>query len=161
MKIIQDNPSEFNSYIQKGTPTFVFFYWKACEPCKRTKPGWLEMNEELNDGQDNAIIAMIEQDLLPQVKDKNGQPFRIEGFPTMMFIDSHGKQHQYDGGRDKDSFVNWVKQNSTSLSNKRSKSNTRRHHFSKKQKGGRRRRTYRRTRGRTNRRKRRKIIKII
>ena len=147
MKVIQDNPSEFNSYIQKGTPTFVFFYWKDCNPCKETKPIWKAMTDELNDGNDNLIIAMIEQDLLPQVRDRNGQPFPIEGFPTIMFIDSNGKQQQYEGERNKDSFVNWVKQNSASLSNKRRRSSfhkTRRHHFSKKQKGGRRRRSNKR-----------------
>jgi hypothetical protein len=160
MKVIQDNPSEFNSYIRKGTPTFVFFYWKDCNPCKETKPIWKAMTDELNDGNNNAIIAMIEQDLLPQVKDRNGQPFSIDGFPTIMFIDSNGKQNMYDGQRDKDSFVNWVKQNSASLSKKQSKSSfqkTRRHHFSKKQKGGRRRRrsNKRTRRARATRRKRR------
>jgi hypothetical protein len=157
MKVIQDNPSEFNSYIQRGTPTFVFFYWKACNPCKETKPIWKAMTDELNDGNDNSILAMIEQDLLPQVRDRNGQPFPIEGFPTIMFINPNGKQQQYEGERNKDSFVNWVKQNSASLNNKRSRSafhKTRRHRFSKKQKGGRRRRSNRRTR-KTTRRKRR------
>lgn len=156
MKVIQDNPSEFNSYVEKGTPTFVFFYWKSCGPCKETKPSWKAMTDELNDGNDNTIIAMIEQDLLPQVKDRNGQPFPIEGFPTIMFIDSNGRQNMYEGQRNKDAFVNWVKQNSASLSNNRTFHKTRRQHFSKKQKGGRKRRSNRKNkRVRTTRKRRR------
>lgn len=115
MKIVKDNPSELNSYLQKGTPAFILFYWDQCGPCKQTMPHWIEMSNfiQKKHGNKDMIVAKIESKLIPQVKDKMGAAFDVQGYPTILYINANGVKKAFNGAnREAKTLIKWVEKNS-------------------------------------------------
>jgi thioredoxin-like negative regulator of GroEL len=108
MLFIRENVEQFNQAVQQSKPIFVIFHWASCEPCKQTIPEWHKIKGAFNQMNGEFVVAEIEQTLLPQVKDKNGQPFEVQGFPTIKYVSPDGSQEDYSGNRDVDSFVSWI-----------------------------------------------------
>ena len=75
------------------------FHWKNCGHCKKMKPEW---NAFENDKPDDVEVKAIEKDdndpLNKEYADK------IQGYPTIIGVDSNSNVKDYTGGRTKDEF---------------------------------------------------------
>lgn len=87
---------------------FVEFYATWCGHCKRLKPIWDSLGDHFAEVKDQLIIAKMEStenDLPASV------PFRISGFPTLMFKPAGSREFlEYSGDRELESFVAYVEE---------------------------------------------------
>jgi len=97
-----------NEDIDSGSHVFLLIYLTGCPPCNMTKPEWDMLEKEFPDN-DNLVVARINSDLLPELKNYGGSP---KGYPTMRYIYKKGSKiiiEEYDGERTKDAFIKWIK----------------------------------------------------
>lgn len=83
---------------------FTLFYWKDCGHCKKMMPAW---NQLMSNYKGPIKVTKLEKDEKPGVMNK----FGIQGFPTIMLLNNGKKVKDYEGGRDLQSFTNFLKQN--------------------------------------------------
>jgi thiol-disulfide isomerase/thioredoxin len=80
------------------------FHWKNCGHCKKMKPDWDAFE---NDKPADVEVKAIEKDdndpLNKEYADK------IQGYPTIIGVDSNGNVKDYTGGRTKDEFKAFAK----------------------------------------------------
>jgi thiol-disulfide isomerase/thioredoxin len=107
-----DNVNKLNMYIKNGKKVFVLFYMDGCGPCSSTLPEWKKIKNVLKYKNDDYVIAHVEESLLDKIK---YLPYKVSGFPTMMYISENGKKvENYENSniqkkdRTIDSFVEWV-----------------------------------------------------
>jgi protein disulfide-isomerase A1 len=86
----------------------VEFYAPWCGHCKNLAPVWDELGEALS-GEDNIVIAKM--DSTANEIDVDG--VTVTGFPTIYFFKGNEKDQpqRYEGGRDYESFVSFLKEN--------------------------------------------------
>jgi thioredoxin-related protein len=121
MKILHlnnENSSELNEYIKKGTPIFLLIYMEGCGPCNSTKPEWAKIENVLKNTDKDIVIADVEQANLHNLDSLH---YKVAGFPTMIFISNKGKRIQTieeNGfqGRTIDTFVKWINHHTKSYS---------------------------------------------
>lgn len=97
-----------NKDIDSGSHVFLLIYLTGCPPCNMTKPEWDMLEKEFPDN-NNLVVARINSDLLPELKNYGGSP---KGYPTMRYIYKKGSKiiiEEYDGERTKDAFIKWIK----------------------------------------------------
>ncbi|KAG8953618.1 protein disulfide-isomerase precursor [Tulasnella sp. 424] len=101
--------SEYNKIVlDDSKDVFVEFYAPWCGHCKRLAPTWEELGEHYAGVKDKITIAKMdatENDLPPSA------PFKIAGFPTLMFKPAGSSDFlQYDGERTFDDLVKFASQ---------------------------------------------------
>ncbi|KAG9014090.1 hypothetical protein FRB90_005597 [Tulasnella sp. 427] len=101
--------SEYNKLVlDDSKDVFVEFYAPWCGHCKRLAPTWEELGEHYADVKDKITIAKmdaIENDLPPNA------PFKIAGFPTLMFKPAGSSEFlQYDGDRTLEDLIKFTGQ---------------------------------------------------
>ena len=80
---------------------FVFANW--CGHCARFKPTYTELDKRI--GKDFDIMALEDKNMSTSVS----QALGIQGFPTLKFVDQHGKiTDEYNGARDLDSILGHI-----------------------------------------------------
>lgn len=82
----------------------LFFTLKGCGHCEKMKPTWdLLKNNYGNNGQIKLINikARENQDLV--------QKYKVEGFPTLLYVKDEKIQAEYNGNREYDDLVKFLK----------------------------------------------------
>jgi thiol-disulfide isomerase/thioredoxin len=123
-KMQKPNTMEASAMVEgqeKNMPVIIgLVHAKGCPHCDAMEPAWDQMTEEVsndpslkdvieilklekNNPQMNTKINEINQDLV------NCQPLVINGYPTMFCKKEHYLE-PYNGGREKEELMNWVRQ---------------------------------------------------
>jgi protein disulfide-isomerase A5 len=79
----------------------TMFYAPWCTHCKSAKPVFMELASHLK--QNN--IYMVNCDDNPQIKSE----FSIQGYPTIYYINGRVQQDEYEGPREFNAMLDWVK----------------------------------------------------
>jgi len=115
LRIGTDNDGEaMNSNISKlkqsyssGKPIFMLIRKDGCPPCEETKPEWLKIVHSEDVKPLDIVVADVEEQSLNALSFMKPQA-KVIGFPTMVHVQNK-KIGSYEGGRDVNSFVNWIK----------------------------------------------------
>ena len=75
------------------------FHWKDCGHCKEMKPEWQAFS---NDKPADVEVKAIEKDDNDPLNKKYAD--KIQGYPTIIGVDSNGNVKDYTGARKKDDF---------------------------------------------------------
>jgi len=86
----------------KNKDVFVEFYAPWCGHCKSLAPIWDELGEKFKDAEDIVIAKM--DATANEVKD-----VKVRGFPTLKLFKKDNTIEDYNGGRDLDSFVKFLR----------------------------------------------------
>jgi len=97
----------FNEIVMQPKDVFVEFYASWCGHCKKLAPIYEELGD-LMASNDDIIIAKMN---VPENDLPAGSTISIEGFPTLMLVDANNKIIEYNGDRDLDGFVDFLKTN--------------------------------------------------
>lgn len=100
--VLQLTNANFDSFIKEHPNVLVKFYAPWCGHCKKLAPEYEAAAEILKS--DGIPLAKVDSTEEKELSER----FEIRGFPTMYFF-RNGKHEEYDGGRTKDSIVQWVK----------------------------------------------------
>ena len=104
------NISTLKKMYSSGKPIFMLLRKDRCPPCEDTKPEWLKITHSNDVKPLDIVVADVEEQSLNALSFMKPS-VNIVGFPTMFHVENK-KIHPYEGGRDVNSFVNWIK-NST------------------------------------------------
>ena len=84
-------------------------YAPWCGHCKTLAPIWEELGQAVADNE-NLVIAKFDA----TANEVAG--LSIKGYPTLKFYPKNNKNGvDYDGGRDLDSFLSWLNENSSAM----------------------------------------------
>jgi protein disulfide-isomerase A1 len=102
--VVRDNLQEavFNS----GKNVLIEFYAPWCGHCKQLSPILDEVAKSFENDHD-VVIAKLDATANDLPKDI----FDVKGFPTLYFRSASGKLLQYDGGRAKEDFIDFIQKN--------------------------------------------------
>ena len=145
------NISTLKKMYSSGKPIFMLLRKDRCPPCEDTKPEWLKIINSDDVKPLDIVVADVEEQSLNALSFMKPQA-KVIGYPTMFHVENK-KIHPYEGGRDVNSFVNWIK-NSTFKkggTKSRAKSTVKKSTFKK---GGNKSRNKRKSKSRTKRRRR-------
>jgi hypothetical protein len=100
--------------IKNNSDVFILIYMDGCGPCNATRPEWENLEHVLKEqyaNNDKLVIVDVNRNFLPKLKSVGP----VDGFPTMKYINNHGKDIQsYEDSsinkkdRSTDSFINWI-----------------------------------------------------
>lgn len=102
------NDENFEDFIDKNENVLVEFYAPWCTHCKTLAPIYSEAALSLADKVPLAKVDATEQKVI-------AKRFGVKGYPTLIFF-KNGQQVEYNGGRTKETIVNWVLKKSGSPS---------------------------------------------
>ncbi|CCX16619.1 Similar to Protein disulfide-isomerase erp38; acc. no. Q92249 [Pyronema omphalodes CBS 100304] len=104
--VVDLTPKNFDEIILKsGNPSLVEFYAPWCGHCKKLAPTWEELADSFADKKDKITIAKVNGDDHSALTKRYG----ISGFPTLKYFDGKtDKPIAYDGGRDLESFTEFI-----------------------------------------------------
>eukprot|EP01054_Gregarina_sp_Poly1_P005037 Gregarina_sp_Poly_1__5036@NODE_266_length_10382_cov_507_901212_g232_i0_p2_GENE_NODE_266_length_10382_cov_507_901212_g232_i0NODE_266_length_10382_cov_507_901212_g232_i0_p2_ORF_typecomplete_len480_score90_01Thioredoxin/PF00085_20/2_1e32Thioredoxin/PF00085_20/3_7e03Thioredoxin/PF00085_20/0_78Thioredoxin/PF00085_20/1_7e25Thioredoxin_6/PF13848_6/27Thioredoxin_6/PF13848_6/1_1e10Thioredoxin_6/PF13848_6/6_6e19Thioredoxin_6/PF13848_6/0_084Calsequestrin/PF01216_17/2_8e17Calsequestrin/PF01216_17/5_1Thiored len=100
--VVQLTGSTFDDFIKENAYTLVKFYAPWCGHCKKLAPEYEGAAEVLKT--DGILLGKVDATEEKELAER----FDIRGFPTLYFF-RNGQHEDYDGGRTKDSIVQWVK----------------------------------------------------
>ena len=83
----------------ENSKKMYLFHWKNCGHCKKMKPEWDAFEKDRPDGVE---VKAIEKDDNDPLNKKYAD--KIQGYPTIIGIDSKGNVKDYNGGRTKNEF---------------------------------------------------------
>jgi len=105
-KVVDLDPSNFDTIVDGSKHVFVKFFAPWCGHCKSLAPTWDELGNSFSDP--SVVIAKVDADAHRSL----GQRFDISGFPTLKFFPLGSKTpSDYESGRDLDSLVDFVEKN--------------------------------------------------
>lgn len=93
------------SFLSQNPSVLVMFYAPWCGHCKSAKPGFAEAADELEESEH--IMAAVDCTVQKDVCSKYG----VNGYPTIKYF-KNGKPKDFEGGRDKNSFVAFMNKQS-------------------------------------------------
>jgi protein disulfide-isomerase A4 len=94
--------SNFDDFLAENPTVLIEFYAPWCGHCKTLAPEYEKAAKRLKDVPLAKVDATVETEL--------NKRFKIEGFPTLKFWKDGKNPIDYDGGRDADSIVQWLKE---------------------------------------------------
>uniref|UniRef100_A0AC35FXX6 Protein disulfide-isomerase n=1 Tax=Panagrolaimus sp. PS1159 TaxID=55785 RepID=A0AC35FXX6_9BILA len=94
--------SNFDDFLAENPTVLIEFYAPWCGHCKTLAPEYEKAAKRLKDVPLAKVDATVETEL--------NKRFKIEGFPTLKFWKDGENPIDYDGGRDADSIVQWLKE---------------------------------------------------
>ncbi|KAI6241659.1 putative protein disulfide-isomerase A4 [Aphelenchoides fujianensis] len=93
--------ANFDEFLKENPTALVEFYAPWCGHCKQLAPEYAKAAAKLD-------IPLVKVDAT--VEKELGQKYAVQGYPTIKFWKEGEEPIDYDGGRDVDSIVAWVKQ---------------------------------------------------
>jgi protein disulfide isomerase len=102
--VIVLNDDNFNKTINKFENILVLFYATWCGHCKKFLPTYVKTSQKLYDEKPRINLAKIEMSSSKEIK----KVYNISSFPTIKFFQK-GKPYDYDGERDEESIIKWMK----------------------------------------------------
>ena len=102
--VIVLNDDNFNKTINKFENILVLFYATWCGHCKKFLPTYVKTSQKLYDEKPRINLAKIEMSSSKEIK----KVYNISSFPTIKFFQK-GKPYDYDGERDEESIIKWIK----------------------------------------------------
>jgi len=104
----------------KNKCIFLLIYMEDCEPCNRTKPEWMKIENILKKKDNNIIIGDVEQSNLPKLTNLK---YNVTSYPTMIKISNKGKniktiEEDNINERNIESFIKWISKNKNKNKNK-------------------------------------------
>ena len=137
MKINSSNVSNFNNDIAKPKPQIVMFTAPWCGHCQNLKNELPEVLKGVKKMPGNGILAMVDEEYIPEVKcDK-----QIMGYPSIDFMIGGRKKGSYNGPRDANSLLKYIKLKLGGKTKKTRKNKRKHRRSARKKKRKRRRRT--------------------
>merc|ERR1711874_192704 len=100
----QLNRDNFKQFIEDNDNTLVKFYAPWCGHCKKMAPDYEAASDMIETAKLAEVDVTVEAEL--------GEEYGIRGFPTIKYF-SKGQVIDYDGGRSKQDFVNYIELMST------------------------------------------------
>jgi len=103
---IELTSATFDSTIKNGKGTFVKFFAPWCGHCKKMKPDWDKLADEMKSSD---IVQIVDVDCTAAGKDICGK-VGVRGYPTVKYYlaDEPNKPIDYKGGRDMNSLKKFV-----------------------------------------------------
>jgi hypothetical protein len=97
----------------KNKCIFLLIYMEDCEPCNRTKPEWMKIENIFKKKDNNIIIGDVEQSNLPKLTNLK---YNVTSYPTMIKISNKGKniktiEEDNINERNIESFIKWISKN--------------------------------------------------
>jgi len=92
-----------------GKDAMLEFYAPWCGHCKSLKPVYKDLAAEFA-GDENVVIAAMDATAHEPPKDAG---IDVAGYPTLIFKKADGTTASYDGGRDVESMVTYIKEHAT------------------------------------------------
>jgi len=100
---------QFDEIIFSGKDVLIEFYAPWCGHCKNLAPAYSEVGAAFKDN-DKVEIAKMDA----TANDVTSSKFNVKGFPTIYFVKgSTGDVISYDGSRDKDGFMSFIKKHAS------------------------------------------------
>lgn len=78
-----------------------------CGHCQKFKPTWNEFETKMKTSHPNIEVINLQCDLNEE-NEKKCKELDVEGFPTVLFIDSNGTKKEYRGPRTIESLVDFA-----------------------------------------------------
>ncbi|KAF8501647.1 disulfide isomerase [Russula emetica] len=103
--VLDLDPSNFHSVIGQGKPGLVEFFAPWCGHCKNLAPIYDQLADAFIHAKDKVVVAKVDADGAGKPL---GQEYGVTGFPTLKWFDAEGTVSDYVGGRDLDSFVEFI-----------------------------------------------------
>ncbi|CAM9157085.1 unnamed protein product [Discosporangium mesarthrocarpum] len=107
--VVTLEPGNFESVVmEEGKDVMIMFYAPWCGHCKHVKPDYVKVADELVGS--SVIVAKMDAD-----SHTPPENFEVLGFPTFYFVKANDKANpiQYNGGRDTDSFLEFIRSSGT------------------------------------------------
>lgn len=100
----ETNPTSFEKDIHSGKK-LVLFYADWCGYCKKIKPDWDAAASKVNQKSDIKMIKINVGDAKDAKQQQIANAYNIQGYPTILHLDSGKKVDTYKDGMDETSFV--------------------------------------------------------
>lgn len=104
----ETNPTSFEKDTQNGKK-LVLFYADWCGHCKTIKPEWNAAAAKVNKNGNNKMIKINVGDAKDENQQQISNAYNIQGYPTILYLDSGKKIDTYKDGMDETSFVSRCK----------------------------------------------------
>lgn len=108
-----ESNDQFEKAIQKKPHSFVRVYMEMCPHCVELKPKWNQLVDDVND--DNNLSKQIQLISISEqyLNNINSLKEKVSGFPTLLFIKDGVVENAkpYEGDRDSESMLNFIKTN--------------------------------------------------
>lgn len=88
-------------------PVFYMFGVDWCPHCTSTKPEFLALGTTKTIGGKSVEMRFVN----PEDEPEAAAGFAIEGYPTLVLVQSSGQKIRYQGGRTTDGFLKFLEQN--------------------------------------------------
>jgi len=103
--VLELTPENFDEHVGQGKPALVEFFAPWCGHCKNLAPVYEQLGDAYAHVKDKVVIAKVDADGEGKPL---GKKYGVTGYPTLKWFDGAGVDEKYEGGRDLDSFVNFI-----------------------------------------------------
>ncbi|PWA61544.1 PDI-like 1-4 [Artemisia annua] len=100
--VVALNNTNFDEFVAQNKFVMVMFYATWCGHCQALKPEYAAAATELKE--EGVVLAKVDAG----EENELAQKWNVEGYPTVVFF-VHGVDKVYNGPRNKDAIVGWVK----------------------------------------------------